>query len=124
MKSRWIEHKGKQVFYADYSGFRDNVDAFTYEVRSAIETLSQQPIKSTLVLANFTDTNASMMNIDAIRKLVPRSNHAVLRRALLGVSGVRRIFITTFSNVTGGVPVKAFETQEQALDWLVSEGSA
>jgi hypothetical protein len=120
MKSLWIDHKGKRIFYADYSGFGSDNNALDQEVDEAVSVISREPENSVLVLVNFENTDASMANLAVMRKLVMRANQAVFKRALLGVSGSRRFFITTFANVTGGTQIMAFDTREKALDWLVS----
>lgn len=120
MKSTWIEHQGKRIFYADYSGFGSDSVALQQEVNEAVNAISSEPENSVLVLVNFEDTDTSMANLAVIRKLIARANRAVTRRALLGLSGSRRFFITTFANVTGNTLVMAFDTREKALDWLVS----
>jgi hypothetical protein len=74
-----------------------------------------------LVLSDFSNTVETMKNLDVVRHLVQRSNPAVIKRALLGVGGIRRVFITTFTNVTGGMKVEAFDQREDALEWLVAE---
>ncbi len=121
MKSHWVEHKGKRIFVADYSGFGGDHDGLQREVDDAVDAISKQPDKSVLVLANFEGTEATVANLDVMRRLVARANHSVIRRALLGISGTRRFFITTFANVTGDTSVTAFDNKEKALDWLVSE---
>jgi len=121
VKSHWVEHKGKRVFIADYSGFGGDFEGLQREVDDAVRAISQEPDKSVLVLANFVDTEATIPNLGVVRKLVTRANRAVIRRALLGITGSRRFFITTFANVTGDTSVKAFESEEKGLDWLVSE---
>jgi hypothetical protein len=60
-----------------------------------------------------------MNNLNTVRQLVRRSNSAVIKRALLGVGGIRRIFITTFSSVTGDTLVEGFDDRKTALDWLI-----
>jgi hypothetical protein len=122
MKSHWIEHEGRRIFYADYSDFRNDSEALRNEMEPAVSTIAAEPPRSVLVLVNFEGTIETMANLDVVRKLTARSNHAVIKRALLGVHGVRRIFITTFGNVVKGTSVKAFDSREKALDWLVSEG--
>jgi hypothetical protein len=121
MKSQWIEHQGQRIFYADYSGFGDDTQALRQEVEQAVDLLAREPEKSVCVLSNFEETNSSMSNLNTVRQTIQRANSAVIKRALLGVSGGRRIFLTTFSNVFGDTKVKAFDTREQALDWLVSK---
>jgi hypothetical protein len=120
MKSVWIEHQGKRIFYADYSGFGSDPVALHQEVDEAVNVISGEPEHSVLVLVNFENTDATMSNLAVIRKLVVRANRAVSKRALLGLSGSRRFFITTFANVTGKTLIMAFDNREKALDWLVS----
>jgi hypothetical protein len=119
MNSIWINHKGKRIFYADYSGFGTDNLALHQEVDEAMTALSREPENSVLVLVNFENTDATMSNLTVMRKLVMRANPAVIKRALLGLSGSRRFFITTFANVTGGTQIMAFDSREKALDWLV-----
>lgn len=119
MKSHWMEHNGRQVFYADYSGFGSNAEALYQEAEEAIGFLSQQPSKSTLVLADFAGTAASVVSSDVFRKLLPKSNQAVIKRAVIGLSAAGRIFMNTLSNVTGGMPVRAFDSEQAALNWLM-----
>lgn len=119
MKSHWMEHQGQRIFVADYSGFGDDHAALQAEVEQAISTLAAEPQKSVLVLADFEGTEPSFANLNVIRRLVPRANRAVIKRALLGLSGPSRFFITTFSNVTGETLVMAFASREKALEWLV-----
>lgn len=121
MKSYWVEHKGKRIFFADYSDFGGDHDRLQREVDDAVALISQQPDKSVLVLADFEGTEATVANLDVMRKLVARANHSVIKRALLGISGSRRFFITTFANVTGNTKVMAFDSKDKALDWLASE---
>ena len=120
MKSHWLEHKGKRIFFADYSGFGRDFEALRLEVEAAVDTIAKEPRKTVLVLSDFHATVETMDNLNTVRKLLNRSNPAVIKRALLGVSGMRRIFITTFSNVTGDTLVQAFDDQAAALDWLVA----
>jgi hypothetical protein len=120
MKSHWMEYQGKRIFFADYSGFGSDSEALRGEVEQAVDLLANEPAKSVLVLSSFEDTISSMGNLNVIRQTVQRANFAVIKRALLGVTGVRRIFLTTFNHVLGDTSVNAFDTQEQALDWLVS----
>ncbi len=119
MKSHWIEHQGKRIFYADYSQFGDDHASLAAEVEQAVWALAAEPLKSVLVLANFEGSEPTFANLNVIRRLAPRSNSAVIKRALLGLSSSSRFFMTTFSNVIGETPVAAFDNKEKALEWLI-----
>jgi hypothetical protein len=123
MKSTWIEYQGKRIFYADYSGFGSDSLALHQEVEEAVNVISSEPENSVQVLVNFEDTDTSMANLNVMRTLVGRANRAVTKRALLGLGGSRRFFITTFANVTGNTLLMAFDTRQKALDWLVNVDS-
>jgi len=84
MKSLWIEHEGKRIFYADYSGFGSDHLALQQEADEAVGVIAGEPDKSVLVLVSFENTDASMSNQSVICKLITRANHVVLKRALGG----------------------------------------
>jgi hypothetical protein len=119
MKSHWMEYQGQRIFFADYSNFGNETEAMRREVEQAVDALTKEPAKSVLVLSSFEGTNTSISNLNVIRQTIQRANFAVIKRGLLGVDGVRRIFMTTFSNVLGDTNIAAFSSQEEALDWLI-----
>jgi hypothetical protein len=121
MKSHWIEHQGKRVFIADYSGFGADLIALRAEIEPAIDILAHEPLGSALVIALLSGTAATIGNMNIIRELLPRSNDHVHRRAVVGISGAQRLLLETFTKFTGRAPVKPFDTLEQALDWVVKE---
>ncbi|HTX91246.1 MAG TPA: hypothetical protein VMC09_08520 [Anaerolineales bacterium] len=121
MKSHWIDYRGKRIFFADYSGFGNDTAGLQQELDEAVEVLAREPDKSVLVLSNFENTVTTVTNLNAVRHSIQPANKAVIKRAILGVGGVRRMFLTTFSNVLGDTDVAAFDTQEQALVWLTKE---
>ncbi len=119
MKSHWIEHKGKKIFLADYSGFGTDSDGLRAEIEPAIELLSQQPLNSTLVVALLHDTAATISNAKILKELLPKSNAHVHRRAVVGLTGTQFFLLNSFSKITGQAPVTSFGTLDQALEWLV-----
>lgn len=121
MKSHWIEHKGKRIFFADYSGFGTDSEALRQEVEEAVSVIAAEPEKSVLVLSSLEGTVESTTNMRIIRQIVPRANRSVRKRALLGFSGSRRILLTLFANVLGDTRVAAFDSREEALDWLAED---
>lgn len=40
--------------------------------------------------------------------------------AVLGISGLKKILFDGYNRATGSTNVKAFNSREEALDWLVS----
>jgi hypothetical protein len=121
MQSQWIEHKGTRIFYANYSGFGDNIVAFEQEIKDASEILATQPAKSVFVLSNTEGNSTTYAHLNILRKYIPTTNPAVIKRAMLGITATQKIFVTTFANTFGDVRSQAFSSQEEALDWLVKD---
>ena len=121
MKSHWMEYKGKRIFIADYSGFDDDVVALRAEIEQAISTLEKEPEGSALVLANVEGTSGTVANANALKEQLPRSAHVARKRAVVGVTGMKRFFLSTFAVIAGRGSATPFDTLEQALDWLVKD---
>jgi hypothetical protein len=123
MKSRWITHKGKRIFIADYSEHDTNLDAIRDEVAAVIETISQEPLNSVLALTDTSFTYAvdvQGLNI-LLKNAFPKVNPYIKKRAMVGVSECRKYLVPLFMTVTGAKPYRMFQRMEKALDWLVSE---
>ena len=56
MRSKWIEYKGKRIFYQDFSGLFFNADAIKEELLAVQSIVPKQPPSSVLVISNFADT--------------------------------------------------------------------
>jgi hypothetical protein len=123
MKSRWITHRGKKIFIADYSEHGTNLDAIRDEVAAVIATISEEPCNSVLALTDTSYTYAvDVQSVDILLKnAFPKLNPYIKKRAIVGVSEHRKYLVPLFVTVTGAKPYHMFERMEQALDWLVSE---
>jgi hypothetical protein len=117
MKSHWIEHKGKRIFIADFSNFRDDGAG----IRAECQAIEIEPMHSVLSLTNVDGTFANEDIMKAFVELVPITNKRVKRRALVGVAGFRRHFIYALAKVIGDVNFTVFDTLPEALDWIVKE---
>ena len=56
MRSKWIEHKGKKIFYQDFSALFYNADAVKEELNAVQQVVLKEATDSVLVLSNFKDT--------------------------------------------------------------------
>lgn len=119
VKSRWIEHKGKRIFFADYSGFQD-FEAFKEEADNSTSITISQPDDSVLLLVDVTDTIGNPEMVDYITKSANKDKEKMKKTAVVGVSGYRRIFLRAVVRLTG-MAVKPFDDIEEAKDWLVQE---
>ena len=121
MKSHWVEHKGKRVFIADYSGLSMDFSALQQEADYVVATLIKEPPNSALTITNVTETTATADNVAILQKVPPKTNDHVHRRAVVGIQGMRWYLIGVFNKIAGKAPFNVFHTLEEALDWIVNE---
>jgi len=119
MKSHWITHQGQRIFYADYSNFGTDMDALQLELNAVIATVSKEPPGSVIILNNVQATTGVPGATAMLRQTVAKTNPYVRKRAVIGLGGVRRGLLDIINLFTGRGTIHAFDTQQEALDWLV-----
>ncbi len=121
MRSKWIEYKGKKIFYQDFSGLLYNSEAVKKELQEVQEVVVSQPLNSVLVLADFRDTYIVDGNLlSALNEASARTKNHVRKTAVLGVTGFKRTLADLLTRLTGQ-PLKYFSSEEEAKEWLVQE---
>ena len=121
MKSRWVEHKGKKIFISDYSNYGTNASALQSEADAVIKTLTQEPNYSVLSVTNVEGTKATTKNLQILRSVLPHTNNVVIKRAVIGATGLRWTFVDSINQFTGRAKIQSFNTLGDALDWIVQE---
>jgi hypothetical protein len=121
MKSKWIEHKDKRVFYSDFSGSGVEAQALREEGREVIATVTQEPLNSVLALSDVAGSVGTPENLAVMRSIVSKTTPHIRKRAVVGVSAAQRALLEIVNRITGEKKFSAFATAEQALDWLVAE---
>lgn len=121
MKSRWVEHNGKRIFIADFSNYGTDNVALSAECRSVREMLREEPPGSVRSLTYIEGTFGTTDNLQALANLLPDTNKSIFKRAAVGVTGYRRYLLEKFEKLVGKVQFSAFDTIEQALDWLAAD---
>jgi len=121
MKSRWIEHKGKRVFLAEYSDFGVNTTALQEEINEILLTLRQEPSHSVLAISNVAGTIATPGNFNALKNVLRTSNDYVKKRAVVGMKPGQVAFLDIINRLTGQARMKNFNVLEEALDWIVQD---
>jgi hypothetical protein len=120
MKSRWVTHKGKRVFYVDFSNFGMDKEGIKAEAQAVMTTVMLEPLGSVLALSDVRGTVGSPDNLATMQNLVAHTGPHVRRRATVGIGGIRKGFLDLINRFTGRQPMIAFDDVEQAKDWLVA----
>ncbi len=120
MRSKWIEHKGKKIFYQDFSALFYNANAVKDELKAVQEIVLKEPINSVLVLSNFKDTQIGADLISVLNEASAKTKKHVRKTAVLGVAGFKRTLGDMLTRLTGQ-QLKYFEYEEEAKNWLVQD---
>lgn len=120
MRSLWIEHRGKKIFYQDFSKHFYNSVAVKEELDEVQKVVTAQPKDSVLVLSDFRDTTIGSELLASMNAASTATKSYVHRTAVLGVTGMKRKFGDMLTALTGQ-PLKYFDDIEAAKNWLVKE---
>jgi hypothetical protein len=120
MRSDWIEHKGKKIFYQDFSKNFYNSAAVKAELEQVQKIVVSQPANSVRVLSDFRDTNVGSDLLSAMNNASAATKDHVHKTAVLGVTGMKRKLADLLTALTGQ-PLKYFDDMEAAKDWLVED---
>lgn len=120
-KSAWIEHKGKIIRFTDFSGLKglDFLEAIRDSEAEDLKTFAEAGTKNNLVLLDYTNTVISSDVAQALRASGNKTRDLVSKVAVLGITGIKKTLLNLANQVTGN-KMTAFDTKEQALDWLAS----
>jgi len=121
MKSHWIEHKGKKVFIFDFTNFETDHVAAQMEAEEVKKELAKFPPNSVRAVTHVTGTVATSQNIKVLQALLPVTNQYVFRRAVVGVTGIRKQFVALLNRLTGRAQFVIFDTFEEALDYVIRD---
>lgn len=120
MKSRWINHKGVEIFYVDFSNFLLARDPFKAELDAVSKTVSQQPEKAVRGLVDIRNTALSMAMTVIIKGYARRIGRHIGKAAVIvdKKTESKRSILSGIARV-GGREVVLFEDAEEAKNWLV-----
>ena len=117
MRSRWVEHNGRKIFYQDFSNLFYNVEFIKDELDSVQEVVLSEPPNSVLVLSDFTNTEISGDLMGVLNQASRATKPYILKTAVLGVTGIKRTFGDLLSRITGQ-PLSYFSSETDAMEWL------
>ncbi|MDD5311999.1 MAG: hypothetical protein PHO26_03050 [Dehalococcoidia bacterium] len=118
---KWMETRGKKVLYIDYRGL---VGLKGEAEANAVWEESQRILKMSptkvLMMTNFNEAHGSKEFMDRINKEGKETKDKVEKSALLGITGVKSILFSAYVRFTGQNNLKSFDTEEAAIEYLVS----
>ena len=110
-----ITHKGKEILYVNYSGMGKEEVLQTMDDATEFALEQNRPM---LRLSNMTDVYAVTEIVDKAKQCGKKTKHLTIKRAAVGITGAKKVLINAFNRFTGN-NAKAFDTVEDAKEWLV-----
>ena len=123
MKSRWIRWNNTAVLHLDYANFKLDIEGLRAEVLEADAEILREPKGSVLALIDLRNTVASGAVVSMFKDSSAITTPFIRRHALIGVSGLKRYLADKVAQLAGR-PMRLFETEEAALDWLTRDQPA
>lgn len=120
MRSNWIEHNGRKIFYQDFSKHFYNSAAVKAELAKVQNIVMAQPLNSVRVLSDFRDTSVGTDLLSAMNTASASTKVYVNKTAVLGVTGMKRKLADLLTALTGQ-PLKYFDDIESAKNWLAED---
>ncbi len=113
----WMEHDGRLILVTTYGTDRD-VNIRLLHEQGEIERSN----RNLLILSDFRATRGTVEYMDALRSYGKefRAGPTNVRNAIIGITGLKRALFKAYVTFTGDRHTKAFDSMEQAVDWLTA----
>ncbi|MFH0990133.1 MAG: hypothetical protein V1799_08980 [bacterium] len=117
MSIRWIEHDGKKILRCDYRGLNIEQSIAMFEKSMAEMSRSGDNV---LMISNFQGTMLNYRFASCAYDLARLNFRPKAKKiALVGIEGLQYVIREAFGVMSGRKP-SLFETENEALTWLVN----
>ena len=114
-----IAYKDRQILSIDHSNLEEA--ELLENMRAATKLMLEHKGDKLLCLISFEGTYTTEKVFDELKsKEALESMKNVEKTAVLGVTGIKKIFLNAYNQMTGK-QIRAFNTKNEALEYLVAE---
>ena len=118
MGVKMIVHKGRTIVFTDYRGLT-KTEQQVQLLEELIKTLKMSST-SLSILSNFEGISIGPEFMNRGKAMGKEYETKIKRQAFLGVTGLKKILFQSFVTFTGAKEIKSFDSETEAMDWLVS----
>jgi predicted transposase YdaD len=120
--ARFVEHKGKMIYYVDYSNIKTNDEflAVIKQTNAFREKIKAEGKNNLLMLVDLSGSFVYGEVLEEIKKAGKYTKEITAREAVVGITGGKKILLKIVQTITQ-MNLRVFDTLEEAKDWLVSE---
>ncbi len=114
----FIQHQGKQLLHLD---LRDARAAEVIKLcRDAMPVIADQPVRSLRTLTDVTNMTFNTEASETLKEFTKHNKPYVIAGAVVGVTGLKKIIYNAVLRFSGR-NIVAFETLDEAKNWLVTQ---
>ncbi len=114
----FIQYKGKQILHLNFT--QANAAKVIQIIRTAKAVIAAQPEKSLRTLTDVTEMSFNEEAATALKEFASYNKPYVTAAAVVGITGLKKIIYNAVVKFSGRNLV-AFDTRDQAKDWLVTQ---
>lgn len=117
MTISWIEYKGRKILKTVYTGHTHQENVKLLEEQGEFER--RDP--NLLILSDYRGTHASQEYMEKVKAYGKefRGGPTQVKNAVIGIDGLKRVLLDGYLRFTGDKNTKSFNSEEEALEWLV-----
>ena len=116
-----IEHQDKTIVCVDISGFSiQDINEMSVCLKTAKDIIAKYPPKTALLVTNVANTNFNGDTVKVVKDYASHNTPYVKASAIIGLSGIQKIVLTSVSALTGRSYHLA-SSMEDAIAWLVKQ---
>ena len=117
MAIHWMLHEGKKILHCDYRGLSHDLALFQLEKSISLLARCDEGV---LLLSTFGDDEVDHQFVRSLHQLGRAlARGAASKIALVGVGSLKFVIREAYAPLTETDPVY-FESEQEALEWLVS----
>ncbi len=113
----WITYKNVPILYTNWSNFPTEKE-FLDATKETTNFVVEQNLGNLLELVDVTDSVTTTEIIKASKEAAILTKPFNKKKAVIGISGLKRILLNAVNRIASE-KIVAFETKEQALEWLI-----
>jgi hypothetical protein len=120
--ARFINHKGKEIYYVDYSNIKSNEEFLKIikKTNAFRESVKAAGKRNLLMLVDFTGSYVYGDVLDELKKSGKFTKELTKKEAIVGVTGAKKVLLQVAQAFTG-MQFHVFNTVDEAKEWLVKD---
>jgi len=114
-----IFHNGKKIYYTDWSNLISAGESLAAIKETSDFILSMNEYEL-LEIINVTNSFASVESLTELKRVAKLTSKFNRKKAIVGISSAKKILLNSVNRIAG-TNIRAFDTLEEAKDWLTNE---